>query len=128
MTDVPWKVLVAVVVGSAAGALLRQGTFLLAASGESTPQVPYSITAIGGVVFGALLGWLAGSAVAAGARRQLVIIALVAALATFAAGGVLSAPSSGPDERMLVLGALHIATAILAGAVGLGVLRWLARR
>jgi hypothetical protein len=29
---------------------------------------------------------------------------------------------------MLVLGALHIATAILAGAVGLGVVRWLARR
>jgi hypothetical protein len=128
MTAVPWKVLFAVVVGSAAGALLRQGTLLLAASGGSSPQVAYSITGIGGVVFGALLGWLAGSTVAEGARRQLVMLALVAALATFAAGGALSLPSSGPDERTLYLGALHIATAILAGAAGLGVVRWLARR
>jgi hypothetical protein len=56
------------------------------------------------------------------------MIALVAALSTFAASGVLSAPSSAPDERTLYLGALHIATAILAAAVGLGVVRWLARR
>jgi fluoride ion exporter CrcB/FEX len=131
MNATPWKVVIAIVLGSAAGALLRQATIiLLGAAAASSISVTLVVSGIGGLVLGAAMGWVATAIATEAVRRQLATIALVAGLGTFAAGAVLSAPLPSSEEahRMLYSGGLNIGTAILTAAIGLGVARRLRSR
>jgi fluoride ion exporter CrcB/FEX len=121
-----WKVVSAIVLGSAVGALLRQAMIvLLGAAAGSSLGPTLVVSGVGGVLVGAVMGWGATATAAEAVRRQLSTIALVAGLGTFAASAVLSAaPSSHEDaDRMLYTAALNIATAILTAAISLAVVR-----
>ena len=78
----------------------------------------------------AAICWVATATTVEAGRRQLAMMALVAALGTFAAAAVLSTPPSSlpAADQMLYTAALNIGTAISTAAIALGVARRLRSR
>src|SRR5512140_1872833 len=99
MSVVLWKVVTAIVLCSAAGALLREATiiFVHGAPGSSS-GLTLAVSGIGGAVVGISMGWVA------------------------------TATTTEAAWQMLNTAALNIGTAILMAAIGLGIVRSLRSR
>jgi len=123
------KDVVAIVLGSLMGALLREATLLLFPVAGSSSGAGLAVSAMGGLVVGTSMGW-ATTAVMDTARHRLAILVLIAALGTFAAGAALStAPFLAADPlRMLYTVLLNIGSAIVTAAASLGITRRLRTR
>jgi fluoride ion exporter CrcB/FEX len=131
MNAVLWKVVTAIVLGSAAGALLRETTIILAhRTAGSSSGLTLAVSGIGGAVVGIAMGWVATATTTEAVQRQLAMIGLVAVLGTFAAAAVLNSSPSSPEAaaQMLYTAALNIGAAILTAAISLGIVRSLRSR
>lgn len=126
MNGAPWTILAAIVVGSFAGALLRQTTHALLVAGASWPVVPFGVSVAGGLALGFLTGWINNSSIVSLAWRAPATAATVAALGTFAAAAVvgMARAGNGLTERLMFAAASHIATVILSASIGLALARW----
>jgi fluoride ion exporter CrcB/FEX len=125
------KDVVAIVLGSLIGALLREATILLfPMAGGSSSGLDLAVSGMGGLVAGASMGWVTTASTTDAARRRLAMLVLIAALGTFAAGAVLSASPflSANTVRMLYTALLNIGSAVVAAAASLGITRRLCTR
>ena len=125
MNAAPWKIVAAMLVGSMAGALLRQTSLLLIEPGTSWRPAAFVVSAAGGLILGALLGWAASAPSVRPAWRPPAMVTIVAMLGAFSAVAVInpSEPAAAQPERLLLLAALHIVIGILAATLGLGMVR-----
>lgn len=118
MTIASWQAVLAIAIGSVAGAGLRfvVGGILERASGLSLRA--YVVTGIGGLVLGASAGWIAHELGDANVFGQAMIAALIAALATYSASGGLQRSGAKLSERSLILIGLHVVAGILTALAG----------
>lgn len=125
MTLTLWQSLLAIAVGGAAGALLRQATIVLLPNPADLTSLRFTVSGLGGALLGAILGWIATIATIDPTWQQIALITLVAALGTFAAAAVLSTPSiSSKTTNRLRHAAMHIGTTLLSAALGVALALW----
>jgi fluoride ion exporter CrcB/FEX len=125
MTPALWQAVLAIAVGSIAGALLRQATVVLLLNAATPTSLRLPVSGLGGVLLGAVLGWIATMTTIDPAWQQIAMITLVAALGTFAAAAVLSAPlTSSETANRLRHAAMHIGATLLSAALGVALALW----
>lgn len=126
MNAAPWKIGLVIVLGSAAGALLRQAMILsVPRSREPSSAIMLFMSSILGGLFGAAMGAIMTTSTFTAEEQSLWLFGLIAALGTFGASAVLAGPTTPqPATNLLRTAALHIALAILAAALGLGLIHW----
>lgn len=126
MSAVPWKIGLVIALGSAAGALIRQALILaLPRSQEASSGIMLAGSSILGGLFGAVMGGVMTTSAFTGAEQGLWLVGLIAALGTFGASAVL-APTASPRQATTIFwtAAVHITLAILAAALGIGLIHW----
>ena len=126
MSAAPWKIGLVIVLGSAAGALIRQALILmLPRSRAATSGIMLAGSSILGGLFGAAMGGIMTTNAFTEELQGLWPVGLIAALGTFGASAVL-ATSAPPQQatNLLRTAAVHIALAIVAAAFGIGLIHW----
>lgn len=122
-----WKILLAIAVGSVAGALLRQGVIrLFAGSRNSRSGVMLAASALLGGLVGAAMGGVMAGPVLTSENQSALFIALAAALGTFGVGAVLAMQplSHEAAPRAWRTAVVHLALALLAAVVGMMLIYW----
>lgn len=125
MTLTLWQVLLGIAAGSITGALLRQATTVLLPSAAKSMSLRFTVSALGGALLGALLGWVTTRTLADSAWQPIAMIAVVAALGTFAATAVVDTPLlSSETTRRFRHAAVHIGITLLSAALGIAFALW----
>lgn len=125
MTPTLWQALLGIAAGSITGALLRQATTVLLPNAANPTSLRFAVSALGGALLGAVLGWIATMTLADSTWQQIAMITLVATLGTFAAAAVLGAPSISSDTtKRFRHAAMHIGTTLLSAALGVALALW----
>jgi fluoride ion exporter CrcB/FEX len=126
MNAAPWKIVLVLVLGSAAGALIRQALILvLPRSRGAMSGVMLAGSSILGGLIGAALGGIITTSAFTAEEQSLWLVGFIAALGTFGASAVLTiSPSRQQETSLLRTAAVHIALAILAAAFGIGLILW----
>jgi fluoride ion exporter CrcB/FEX len=126
MTAPPWKIGLVIVLGSAVGALIRQALILvLPRSREHTSGIMLAGSSILGGLFGAAMGGIMTTSAFSPEEQGLWLVGLIAALGTFGASAVLmTAPLPHQGTSLLRTAAVHITWAIVAAAIGIGLIHW----
>lgn len=125
MTLTLWQVLFGIAAGSISGALLRQATTVLLPNAANSMSLRFTVSALGGVLIGTVLGWIATMTLADSTWQQIAMIALVATLGTFAAAAAVGTPLiSSETARRFRHAAMQIGTTLLSAALGIALALW----
>jgi hypothetical protein len=125
MSAAPWKIGLVIVLGSAAGALIRQALILVLSRSRAATSGMLAGSSILGGLFGAAKGGIMTTSAFTAEEQGLWLVGLIAALGTFGASAVLGA-AQAPQQATSLLrtAAVHIALAIVAAAFGIGLIHW----